>query len=572
MRITFHRSSDAPGLNGGRGRAPARRVAPVVRRLTSLLLALVTLLTVLGIAWAQQPSAMPMSEREDAQRLLAVVAPLGHFELGHTASDGYTFMLSDAKGEHLGDVSIGLTRGNGPVPRVRSAHYTATIFNTSPDPASVDVLVKAADAVIASDGGPVAEPGMRVSDVEDYHAMILATEVVIAAALLMALWRRGRVTLDLRKHFVIQGCVQGSILVYWSFYWAGVAVQLPMIVLMFVMCYAADAACSFARYGNWRVGLSPVPIVLSTNLFVWLDWRGATMAMVLAVASKTLIQRKGRHVFNPSVAGLTVNAVCTVLFPDFVHFGGLFHTFNLAPNMAEWIFLVSLIPLTVFRLLPVTIGCVIGMVYVTHTSGALRPTLLLLMTLLATDPATTPKTDLGRLFYGFAVGATYPLYSMLLRKLGQPDDFAKILAVPLPNLFVGEFDALADRVRAFARRRGPAVWARVAPGLGALQERMARLGARLVPVPTALLVAVWTVLFIIPLRSEKPQDFEPSLHWDWGTPLVQRDSDGVPRCSSNPVFCEPFSFIGEVRHWLTQKQAPHMGATSARAEEGPVAF
>ena len=543
----------------------------IARRLTSILLALATLLTALGIAWAQ-PSVPRLSEREDAQRLLAIVAPFGHFDLGHVASDRYTFVLRDDAGQRIGDLDVGLNVGDVSVPRVHSAHYTTTVFNASPDFTSVDVLVRAANAVIASDGGPLAESGMRVTEGEDYIPMTLATELMVAVALLMAIWRRCRVTLDLRKHFIIQGGVQGSILVYWSFYWVGVGVQLHMIALMFAICYAADAACSFARYGSWRIGLSPVPIVLSTNLFVWLDWRGAAMAMILAVASKTFIQRRGRHVFNPSVAGLTVNAVCTVLFPDFVHFGGLFHTFNLAPNMAEWIFLVSLVPLTVFRLLPITIGCVIGMVYVTHTSGALRPTLLLLMTLLATDPATTPKTDLGRLFYGFAVGATYPLYSMLLQKLGQPDDFAKILAVPLPNLFVGEFDAIAERVREVGRRRGPAVWARVAPRLGALQERTARLGARLLPAPTGLLVAIWTVLFIIPLHYEKPQDFEPSLHWDWGTPLVQRDTDGVPRCSNNPVFCQPFSFVGEVRDWLTRKQAPHMGATSARAEGGPTAL
>jgi len=543
----------------------------IARRLTSILLALATLLTALGIAWAQ-PSVPRLSEREDAQRLLAIVAPFGHFDLGHVASDRYTFVLRDDAGQRIGDLDVGLNVGDVSVPRVHSAHYTTTVFNASPDFTSVDVLVRAANAVIASDGGPLAESGMRVTEGEDYIPMTLATELMVAVALLMAIWRRCRVTLDLRKHFIIQGGVQGSILVYWSFYWVGVGVQLHMIALMFAICYAADAACSFARYGSWRIGLSPVPIVLSTNLFVWLDWRGAAMAMILAVASKTFIQRRGRHVFNPSVAGLTVNGVCTVLFPGFVHFGGLFHTFNLAPNMAEFIFLVSLIPLTIFRLLPVTIGCVIGMVYVTNTTGALRPTLLLLMTLLATDPATTPKSELGRLLYGFVVGATYPLYSLLLRRLGQPDDFAKILAVPLPNLFAGELDALADRIRPVAKRVAAAAWARLAPRLGGLAERTSRLGARLVPVPNVLLVALWSVLFIIPLRHEKPEDFEPALHWDWGTPLVERDSGGVPRCANNPVFCEPFSFVGEARRWMELRRERHTGAMSARADERPAAL
>jgi hypothetical protein len=143
----------------------------LARRLTTALLALATLLT----------------------------------ELGRAVSDGYTFVLEDAGGQHIGDLNIGLNRADGSVPRVRSAHYTATIFNASPDAATVDVLVRAASRVIASDGGPLAEPGMRVSAAQDYSPMMLATELVIAAALLMAIWRRGRVTLDLRKHFIIQG-------------------------------------------------------------------------------------------------------------------------------------------------------------------------------------------------------------------------------------------------------------------------------------------------------------------------------------------------------------------------------
>ena len=61
-----------------------------------------------------------------------------------------------------------------------------------------------------------------------------------------------------------------------------------------------------------------------------------------------------------------------------------------------------------------------------------------------------------------------------------------------------------------------------------------------------------------------PLDFEPALHWNWGTPLVVRDADDVPRCASNPVFCKPFMFAQEVALWRERARAPRPGPQEAR--------
>ncbi len=277
--------------------------------------------------------------------------------------------------------------------------------------------------------------------------------------------------------------------------------------------------------------------MFSTNLFVWLDPRGAVLAMVGALAFKTYVQRDGRHIFNPSVAGLTLCAIATVVTPNLVHFGGLFHTLNIAPDMSEWVFLVSLIPLTMFRLLPVSIGGIVGLLYMTHTPGALRPTLLLMLTLLCTDPATTPKSSTGRFLFGVLVGVSYPVYSYALRRLGQPDDFAKILSVPLANFLTPTFDKVAERVRGYtAGLRGKIL----RPGFFSWG-----------PASNLAFVATWFVLYAVPLQRGKPQDFEPALHFTWGTPLVVHGADEAPDCEDNPIFCKPFSFLSEAADWKT---------------------
>jgi hypothetical protein len=80
------------------------------------------------------------------------------------------------------------------------------------------------------------------------------------------------------------------------------------------------------------------------------------------------------------------------------------------------------------------------------------------MHLLFTDPSTSPRTELGRIFYGALYGlSTVALYA-LLGRAGMPTFYDKLLQVPLLNLSVKGIDALA-RVR-FLRRFDPAALGR----------------------------------------------------------------------------------------------------------------
>jgi hypothetical protein len=80
------------------------------------------------------------------------------------------------------------------------------------------------------------------------------------------------------------------------------------------------------------------------------------------------------------------------------------------------------------------------------------------MTLLFTDPATSPRTLAGRIIYGVLYGlSTVFLYDLLL-SANTPGFYDKLLQVPLLNLSVKLLDRLAaaPMLRAF----DPAVWGR----------------------------------------------------------------------------------------------------------------
>jgi hypothetical protein len=169
--------------------------------------------------------------------------------------------------------------------------------------------------------------------------------------------------------------------------------------------------------------------------------------------------------------------------------------------------------------------------------------MLLALSLLATDPATIPKTEWGKLLFGVFVGLTLPGVSLLLRGLGRVDDFAKVIPIPGANALVPVFDAVgarADRqtARALAWLRSVVGW----PSAPA--------PARSWDVTNALFVACWLLLVVPAMRDEKPRHFEAELHWNWGTPLIVRDADDVPRCERNPVFCRPFMFVQEASLWI----------------------
>jgi hypothetical protein len=490
---------------------------------------------------------------EEALRLQAVLAPIGNFRLAGVTNDGYSFGLMDATNQRVGAVYVWWRDGDL-ASRVHSRHYDLSIGWFSPTAGVIDTVIRGAHAIADFDGG--AEPDQVPHPKgEPLDPLTQWTIGAVLVALVSGSWRGWRVITDLRLPHVLQVVAQSSIFLYWMLYWPGVSNHLPSLALQIVFAYACDATFCFSRFRSWRLGLSPLPVVFSINLFEWFDWHALVIAIPVAFWSKAYLHRAGRHIFNPSVAGLAVVGALSVLSPGFVHFGGLFGALNIPPNMAEWIILVSLIPQTRFRILPVSIGAMIAC-HATGTPAILRPAIILAFTLLASDPATTPATDLGKVLFGCVVGFGLPTLSFIMRHIGQPDDFAKVLSVAVGNVAAPSLDHMAGAIMAGGRRIRDVTAAVVTArrvSLAPLVRRLVTLSST--PIPNGVLVACWLMIVIPWLKVEKPRDFEPALHWNWNTPLVVRDADDVPRCAHNPVFCEPFSFPQEVALWFHRVHA-----------------
>jgi hypothetical protein len=490
---------------------------------------------------------------EEGRRVLAAASAVGRYRLQPNMSEGFALDLLAGGDQPIGTLVV---HRRSPLfaARFQSRHYTYEVFNSAPDHEVVAQLIHGADAVAAWDGGPVAGPTRARS--EERRLVTQAALAMVFLALGMAVVRRGKVSLDLRLPHFIQLCTQSSIYVYWMLYYPAVVQHLPTLAAHLVLGFSADAFFAFARFRSWRIGLSAFPVVLSVNLFEWFDWRGAIIAIVVAFGSKAYVHRGGKHVFNPSVAGLTVVGILSILVPDFVHFGSAFHTLNIPPNMAEWVLLVAFVGQMRFRVSPVAIAAAIAL-RVAENPAIMRPSIIIAMTLLASDPATTPRSDLGKMFFGAVLGFGLPTLSIVMRQLHQPDDFAKVMAVAVANLLspaldvvaaviVGEFTRLRGKTGGFVATN----WKSLAPRV----EQASAFARR--PLPNYAFVVVWLLICASWLRVEKPLDFEPALHFNAGTPLVVFDADGVPRCEHNPVFCRPFTFPQEAALWWRRPSAP----------------
>jgi hypothetical protein len=209
----------------------------------------------------------------------------------------------------------------------------------------------------------------------------------------------------------------------------------------------------------------------------------------------------------------------------------------------------------------VTIGAMIAL-KLTGNPAVARPALLLAIVLLATDPATIPRTDTGKALFGAFLGFGFVLTSIVLRLIPRADDFSKVMAIPVGNALIPVFDRMGTAVSSYVLRaveRRPRLeraFARLGTWMPARQPG----GARGWLAPNAAMVAAWLLLILPTFGRDKVNAFEPTIYWNWGTPLVHRDADDVPRCPSNPVYCQPFSFFQEASAWL------HGGGASSGPE------
>ena len=294
--------------------------------------------------------------------------------------------------------------------------------------------------------------------------------VLLAWAAALFASARGR---SLRAHFVLrrphwlQPLVQGSIYLYWGWHWREVYQSAHLIAAQILFAYAFDMLLAFSRgQDDYELGFGPFPIILSINLFLWFkpDWFWWQFVMVaVGFGAKQLLRwnKDGRpsHIFNPSSFPLAIASIVLIATGTADHTWGkdIAVTLGNPLHIFEFIFLVSIPGQILFGVAAMTMPAVVtafllSAVYYGITGsyfffGTIPTAAFLGMLLLFTDPATAPKSELGRVIYGVLYGTSVFILYGVLDLFGQLTFYDKLLFVPILNLSVQAIDRLAASPR-----------------------------------------------------------------------------------------------------------------------------
>lgn len=329
--------------------------------------------------------------------------------------------------------------------------------------------------------------------------MILSHVLIVAA--LLALWGSVLLVRDgfslprtegiaVKFTHALPAMIQGTVFAYWASFWPEAFHQLLVIGVQLVVAYAFEFLLLWTLRRPYTLGLGPFPIVLSANLFVWFapgELLLGTLVIAVALSSKALIVwRPGRHIFNPSVLGVTVVGSLCILLPGVFRYHDISTDFGRPPYMPFLILALALIPQLRLRTTPVSVGAIVAMLGIMMTVFALTgykkapspwwPPWLLAITLLAPDPATIPAGSMARFLFGLFVGASFYVAAKVLENSVGTDYFSKVMPIAIANYLVPRFE-----------RAG--VW---------VSERVPRLPSAAEPrLYTAAWMSVWVIIFVV---------------------------------------------------------------------------
>jgi hypothetical protein len=237
----------------------------------------------------------------------------------------------------------------------------------------------------------------------------------------------------------------------------------PLVLAQLLFAYGFDSLLSWTHRRKFALGFGPFPIVFSITLFFWFKdpwfyWQFAMLALGLAAKEFVRWNRDGvnTHIFNPSSFPLAVVGLALLLADASDTTWGFLvaQTQFYPPHIYLFIFLIALPGQYLFGVTSMTMAAVVttfvfSAIYYAVTGSFyfvdshVPIAVFLGMHLLFTDPATSPRTELGRIFYGVLYGLTVVFLYDLLLSVNTPGFYDKLLQVPLLNLSVRLLDRLA---------------------------------------------------------------------------------------------------------------------------------
>jgi Sel1 repeat len=329
----------------------------------------------------------------------------------------------------------------------------------------------------------------------------------VGTSIVLAVWwavlrlrargRALRVDVVVRPEHYMQLFAQLAIYVYWSFYWDPIRDAAWLIAAQVVFAYALDMMLTWSRRETYTLTFVPFPIVFSINLFLrfrddYFAWQFVLVAIAFLAKEFIRWHKEGRrvHIFNPSSFALAiVSIVLLVTGTTNLTWGeGIATLLFLPPKIYLFLFLISLpaqfrFGITTMSLSAIVTTYVVGLAYFGLTGtyffvdSYIPVAVFLGMLLLVTDPATAPRTELGRVMFGALYGVSTVLLYWVLGAVGAPTFYDKLLQIPLLNLSVQMLDRVAR-----------------SPRMAWLDP--ARIGASLKPVRRRLAyTSLWVVIF-----------------------------------------------------------------------------
>jgi hypothetical protein len=372
-----------------------------------------------------------------------------------------------------------------------------------------------------------------------------------------------------RPQHYIQAMCHISVYVYWGWYWPPVYAYAWLLVAQIVFAYAFDMLLSWSRRGRFVLGFGPFPIIFSTNLFLWFrdDWFYLQFILVaVGFLGKEFVRwhREGRlvHVFNPSGFSLSLFSVALIATGTTSLTWGpeIASTLSLAPHIYVFLFAIGLVVMYFFSVTLVSASAAatlfgLSAMYRATTGvpyfldSEIPSAVFLGLHLLVTDPSTSPRTPLGRLFFGVLYGlGVFGLYS-LLGAMGAPTFYDKLMCVPLLNLSV----PLIDRAVAAVGKRPILARLRLAGPLGT--GNLAHIGA-------------WAVFFAIMTAAGRTD----GRHIGDSVPFWQQ------ACAENrPNACRRLlqierSYCDDNSGWACNELGTHYAEGRLAAEDRPAAI
>jgi hypothetical protein len=310
-------------------------------------------------------------------------------------------------------------------------------------------------------------------------AILGASAVLCVWNAVLLVWTRNQgrtltIEVVMKKQHYLQACAQGSVLLYWGWYWPPVYAFAPFILVQLVFAYAFDMLLCWSRRDTYTLGFAPFPVIFSINLFLWFrpDWFYLQLAMVaLGLAAKELIRwnRDGRrvHIFNPSSFPLAVfSLVLLATGGSGITWGqDIAITQFYPPHMYLMLFLIGLPGQFFFGVTSMTMSAVVAAyafsrLYFAATGiyffydSYIPISVFLGMHLLFNDPSTSPRTEMGRIVYGALYGLSTVVLYQLLGSAGMPTFYDKLLQVPILNLSVKWIDHVAGQTLTLGRSLG----------------------------------------------------------------------------------------------------------------------